>query len=126
MKTQKYSTTINNNKINLDLQKSGGLKDCYVASFKVNDTYIIDKDLSKKDKYQITKWLLKTWKEFLSNNEFKLVVCVPFDKDGEADYRFNIYYKLGFKYVNPAGTMCFMKSDNPDFISQYKLRLIKK
>lgn len=114
MATIQFNTIVNDNEVVFTF-KTGIENHSYMADFKVNGSHDLDPNLSKKDKYLITKWLLDVWKSFITSNTFEWVYCIPYKEDGEKEYRTKAYKKLGFIPVLRTGYLGYFSES---FISQ--------
>jgi hypothetical protein len=107
-----YTTTVNGNSVSFEFIEEK--KDVYSVSFQVNNDYI-HKNLDKKTSIAITRWLLKTWKEFIHKNTYVYIVCSPLQTTVEEnipeDYRKNIYKRLGFKESEGTAQLHFGDSE---------------
>jgi hypothetical protein len=105
-KTMNYSTNING--INVSLSFESWQPKEYSVDFKINGYYDIDPSISKLNKIKITRWLLTSWKHFLSNQTFDIIRCYAYQEDGEGEYREKVYKKLGFEEENSIAR-CYRK-----------------
>lgn len=83
-----------NSDLNTELNVWCDKGDWYI-SFRVAGSY--DKQDNSK-RIAITRWLLKEWKAVKTKYAGKTLYCEPWGDDGFAEYRSNIYSKLGFEY----------------------------
>lgn len=69
----------------------------YDGDWNINFTIegVYDK-IDRNNKVAVSKALLAIWKEIKIDLAGKELWCSPYDRDGNAEYRFNLFSKLGF------------------------------